>query len=143
MGTFMNKFYAAWLQNLTRKFKKSYLSITIAANFQSDSISFSSSIAFNLLVIYLISFKIDWKKTVVPLHCCRTVFVRVVSINVSERMLVESANCFPVLTRSEVFLNRMTNYCMVNLLPYCVYGKGLYRVLNPWLSSDELITTSK
>ena len=38
-----------------------YLSMTIAANFQSDSISFSSSIAFNLLVMYLISFNIHWK----------------------------------------------------------------------------------
>ena len=37
-------------------------------------------------------------------------FVREVSINVSERRVVESANCFPVLTRSEVFFNRMTNY---------------------------------
>ena len=36
-------------------------------------------------------------------------FVREDSINLSERMVVESANCFPVLTRSEVFLNRIKN----------------------------------
>ena len=35
-----------------------HLSMTMAANFQSDSMSFSSSIAFNLLVMYFISFNI-------------------------------------------------------------------------------------
>ena len=39
---------------------KQNLSITIAANFQSDSISFSSSIAFSLFVMNLISFSIDF-----------------------------------------------------------------------------------
>lgn len=38
------------------KIIKQNLSITIAANFQSDSISFSSSIAFSLFVIKRISF---------------------------------------------------------------------------------------
>ena len=41
-----------------------HLSITIAANFQSDSMSFSSSMAFNLLVMYFISFSIHWIKIV-------------------------------------------------------------------------------
>ena len=53
-------------------------------------------------------------------------FVRVVSINVSERMLGESANCFPVLTRSEVFLNRIKNDKLyVQLVNQC--GLNLFK----------------
>lgn len=54
-------------------------------------------------------------------------FVREVSINLSERMVVESANCFPVLTRSEVFLNRIKNdkLCSVQLVNQC--GLNLFK----------------
>ena len=54
-------------------------------------------------------------------------FVREVTINLSERMVVESANCFPVLTRSEVFLNRMKNdkLYVVQLVNQC--GLNLFK----------------
>ena len=39
---------------------KLYLSMTIAANFQSATISSSSSFTFNLLVMNLISLRMDW-----------------------------------------------------------------------------------
>ena len=53
-------------------------------------------------------------------------FVREVSINLSERMVVESANCFPVLTRSEVFLNRIKNDKLyVHLVNQC--GLNLFK----------------
>lgn len=53
-------------------------------------------------------------------------FVREVSINLSERMVVESANCFPVLTRSEVFLNRIKNDKLyVQLVNQC--GLNLFK----------------
>ena len=53
-------------------------------------------------------------------------FVREVSINLSERMVVESANCFPVLTRSEVFLNTIKNDKLyVQLVNQC--GLNLFK----------------
>ena len=53
-------------------------------------------------------------------------FVREVSINLSERMVVESANCFPALTRSEVFLNRIKNDKLyVQLVNQC--GLNLFK----------------
>ena len=51
--------------NSVVKMIKQNLSITIAANFQSDSISFSSSIAFSLFVMNLISFSIVFSSLLV------------------------------------------------------------------------------
>ena len=61
-------------------------------------------------------------------------------------MLGESANCFPVLTRSEVFLNRMTNYAQlatilwlmwnqINLFSYMLFLSQI-DTQNPYSHSD-------